>query len=517
MPRPSTGKLAAPSHTCDGPVLLDDGGLFDGVHIFPQQRVRSSAAQPHFQRSAAKLPSRAASEVQQRRRALPRPQSACNLGRAYTEGAPSRRPLLSTYTEGASSRRPLKERELALIGELAVSQSVPSISPRTLFGHAHSADTGAESSVPRWEEEDTGSEFSVPSWEGPEDMRKLRLSKGLAAIGSAGSSHSEAKRDEMARGEAKGLAAALLMEIRAGTEDPLTLGELRRQRSERHGEDLRLWERGLARHRQKGGTPQYPPVEVQPELHPLTEEEVTRAEDRAALLELERELQVYRFEVAGCTDQTRLAAYAGRRDLGDGGGVGGGGGGAMGPGCRHACNHACRPVSAPLARAARAADLVRRRQAAAGAFEKEHKRRGLQGVKAALALHDEGERGARALAFDWAVDSIRHNRPQVRYEPDLAPQAAQRSEPSQPRRRAAAAAAPKKSTWTLETYATRGSNQGLADRVPGRSCAATHAFEPCALDSSIWAPRVKHCDSAWFYDTPSVMRRMFETDWQVSA
>ena len=144
----------------------------------------------------------------------------------------------------------------------------------------------------------------------------------------------------------------------------------------------------------------------------------------------------------------------------------------MGLACRHACNHACRPVSAPPARAARAADLVRRRQAAVGTFEKEHRRRGLEGVKAALALHDEGERGgARATStFDRAVESIRRNRPQVRYEPDLARQAAQRSDPSQPRRRAAATAAPKKSTWSLET--------------------------------SIWAPRVKHCDAAWFYDTP---------------
>ena len=94
--------------------------------------MRSSAAQPHFQRSATKLP-RAASEVAQWRGALPRPQSACNLGRACTEGAPSRRPLLSPSPEGASSkggryylpphlaRRPLNECELALIGELTVS------------------------------------------------------------------------------------------------------------------------------------------------------------------------------------------------------------------------------------------------------------------------------------------------------------------------------------------------------------------------------------------------------------
>ena len=132
MPRPSADKLAAPSHACAGPVLLDDSGLFDGVHIFSRACSRSSASQPHFQRSATKLP-RAASEVAQRRGALPRPQSACNLGRACTEGAPSRRPLLSPSTEGASSkgvdtiypltsrRRPLKERELALIGELMVS------------------------------------------------------------------------------------------------------------------------------------------------------------------------------------------------------------------------------------------------------------------------------------------------------------------------------------------------------------------------------------------------------------
>ena len=85
-------------------VLLDDSGIFDGVHIFSEHRgMRSSAAQPHFQRSATKLP-RAASEVAQRRGALPRPQSACNLGRACTEGAPSRRPLLSPSTEGASSK-----------------------------------------------------------------------------------------------------------------------------------------------------------------------------------------------------------------------------------------------------------------------------------------------------------------------------------------------------------------------------------------------------------------------------
>ena len=202
--------------------------------------MRSSAAQPHFQRSATKLP-RAASEVAQRRGALPRPQSACNLGRACTEGAPSRRPLLSPSTEGASSkgvdtiypltsrRRPLNERELALIGELAVSQSVPSISPRTLFG--------PEFSVPRWEEEGTGSECSAPKgWEGPEARRRLQLTTQLTAIGITGSSHGEAKRDDMARGEARGLAAALLEEIRAGAEDPLTtpltLGALRRQRSE---------------------------------------------------------------------------------------------------------------------------------------------------------------------------------------------------------------------------------------------------------------------------------------------
>ena len=364
--------------------------------------MRSSAAQPHFQRSATKLP-RAASEVAQRRGALPRPQSACNLGRACTEGAPSRRPLLSPSTEGASSkgvdtiypltsrRRPLKERELALIGELAVSQSVPSISPRTLFG--------PEFSVPRWEEEGTGSECSAPKgWEGPEAKRRLQLTTQLTAIGSTGSSHGEAKRDDMARGEARGLAAALLEEIRAGAEDPLTtpltLGALRRQRSERRADDLGLWERGLARHRQKGGT--QPAVEVQPELPPRTEAEAARAEERAALLELERGLQAYRFEVAACTDHTALAAYAGRRDLrdgsggdsgGSGGGDSGGSGGAIVPGCRHACNHACRPVSAPPSRTARAADLVRRRQAAAGAFEREHKRRGLAGVKAALALH----------------------------------------------------------------------------------------------------------------------------------
>ena len=207
MPRPSSDRPAASSHACDGPVLLDDGGLFDGVHIFSQQWARSSAALPQFQRSTAKLPSRAASEVPPRRRALPRPQSACNLGRAYTEGAPSRRRPLSTYTDdafGASGRRPLKERELTLIGELAVSQSVPSLSPRAVFGHAHTTDAGAEFSVPRWEEEGTGSEFSVPSWEGPEDMRRLRLTREMTAIGSAGSSHSEAKRDAVVRGEAKG-------------------------------------------------------------------------------------------------------------------------------------------------------------------------------------------------------------------------------------------------------------------------------------------------------------------------
>ena len=122
--------------------------------------MRSSAAQPHFQRSATKLP-RAASEVAQRRGALPWPQSACNLGRACTEGAPSRRPLLSPSTEGASSkgvdtiypltsrRRPLKERELALIGELAVSQSVPSISPRTLFGPEFSVRAGKRRALVR--------------------------------------------------------------------------------------------------------------------------------------------------------------------------------------------------------------------------------------------------------------------------------------------------------------------------------------------------------------------------------
>ena len=279
--------------------------------------MRSSAAQPHFQRSATKLP-RAASEVAQRRGALPRPQSACNLGRACTEGAPSRRPLLSPSTEGASSkgvdtiypltsrRRPLKERELALIGELAVSQSVPSISPRTLFG--------PEFSVPRWEEEGTGSECSAPKgWEGPEARRRLQLTTQLTAIGITGSSHGEAKRDDMARGEARGLAAALLEEIRAGAEDPLTT--------------------------------------------PLT------------LGALPGELQL------SLARPHRAAAVTG---------------------CRHACNHACRPVSAPPSRTARAADLVRRRQAAAGAFEREHKRRGLAGVKAALALHDEGERGACA-------------------------------------------------------------------------------------------------------------------------
>ena len=71
----------------------------------------------------------------------------------------------------------------------------------------------------------------------------------------------------------------------------------------------------------------------------------------------------------------------------------------------------------------------------------------------------------------------------MRYEPDLLPQAAQRDDASPPRR-AAAAAAPRRSTWSLET--------------------------------SIWAPRVKHCDAAWFYDTPSVKRRMFEADWQAA-
>ena len=135
---------------------------------------------------------------------------------------------------------------------------------------------------------------------------------------------------------------------------------------------------------------------MQPEPPPRTEAEAARAEERAALLELERGLQAYRFEVAACTDHTALAAYAGRRDLrdgsggdsgGSGGGDSGGSGGAIVPGCRHACNHACRPVSAPPSRTARAADLVRWRQAAAGAFEREHKRRGLAGVKAALALH----------------------------------------------------------------------------------------------------------------------------------
>ena len=159
---------------------------------------------------------------------------------------------------------------------------------------------------------------------------------------------------------------------------------------------------------------------MQPELPPRTEAEAARAEERAALLELERGLQAYRFEVAACTDHTALAAYAGRRDLRDGsGGDSGGSGGAIVPGCRHACNHACRPVSAPPSRTARAADLVRRRQAAAGAFEREHKRRGLAGVKAALALHDEGERGAHASTFERAVDSIRRNRPQVWHEPEF--------------------------------------------------------------------------------------------------
>ena len=196
------------------------------------------------------------------------------------------------------------------------------------------------------------------------------------------------------------------MEIRAGTEDPLTLGELRRQRSEKSDMDLQLWERGLARHQGRAAA-----AEAQPELYPLTEEEVTRAEDRAALLELERELRVYRFDVAHRTE--RLGDGGGGSGGGGGGSGGGGSGGAMGLACRHACNHACRPVSAPPARAARAADLVRRRQAAVGTFEKEHRRRGLEGVKAALALHDEGERGRGASTFDRAVDSIRRNRPQV--------------------------------------------------------------------------------------------------------
>ena len=52
--------------------------------------------------------------------------------------------------------------------------------------------------------------------------RRLQLTTQLTAIGSTGSSHGEAKRDDMARGEARGLAAALLEEIRAGAEDPLT-------------------------------------------------------------------------------------------------------------------------------------------------------------------------------------------------------------------------------------------------------------------------------------------------------
>ena len=102
--RASTARVLLSSTRPAGPVLLDDSGLFDGVHIFSEHLgMRSSAAQPHFQRSATKLP-RAASEVAQRRGALPRPQSACNLGRACTEGAPSRHPLLSPSPEGASSK-----------------------------------------------------------------------------------------------------------------------------------------------------------------------------------------------------------------------------------------------------------------------------------------------------------------------------------------------------------------------------------------------------------------------------
>lgn len=94
---------------------------------------------------------------------------------------------------------------------------------------------------------------------------------------------------------------------------------------------------------------------------------------------------------------------------------------------------------------------------------------------------DGGHVERRLACFEVAVSDVRFNK---FFIPEDAPRAGQRLQTRAPNQRPLSAPAPK-SVWRLET--------------------------------SAWANRRRTCDSRSFYDTPEVLRRMFETDWTAAV